>query len=555
MKNKISFIPIRFWILLSAVFALIIILFARMIYLTTFDRTFLLHQGNMRTLRTINIPAYRGMISDRNGVPLAISTPVNSVWINPKDFIYTTKNARQLGHLLNITSKHIQQIVRKNNKREFVYLKRGINTEIAQAVDELALSGVYLEKEYKRYYPQGEIAAQILGFTNIDDKGQEGLELAYDPWLQGSPGKERVLKDLYGNIVAILNDTQTAKSGHDLILSIDNRIQYLAYRNLKSAIIKYHAKSGSAIVLNPKTGEILAMVNQPSFNPNQRPSHDYGQFRNRAITDTFEPGSTMKAFSIASALDSGKYTVNTIIDTNPGRLKIGKNIVHDDDWKNHGKITIAQILQKSSNIGAAKITMSLPAKHFLDLLHRVGFGERTSSNFPGESPGALAYHDSWQPFALSTLAFGYGISVTPLQLTQAYGIIANNGLQCPITFLKRSSQIKCTRAMNTKTANSMLHMLGLVVQPDGTGFRARINGYNVAGKTGTAHIAKPHGYYKHRYIASFVGIAPSSDPQLAVAIVIEDPGNSYYGGTIAAPTFSKIMGGALRILNISPDAL
>ncbi|MGD9108028.1 MAG: penicillin-binding protein 2 [Gammaproteobacteria bacterium] len=557
MKNKTSFLSIRFWLLLSGLFILIIILTARMIYLTTLDRSFLLHQGNMRTLRTINIPAYRGMISDRNGVPLAISTPVNSVWINPKDFICIAKNTQQLGHLLNISSKRIRQIVHKNKNREFTYLKRGVNPETAQEIAKLALSGVYLEKEYKRYYPEGEVTSQVVGFTNIDDKGQEGLELAYNSWLRGTPGKERVLKDLYGHVVATLNDVQTAKSGHDLILSIDNRIQYLAYRYLKSAVIKYRAESGSVVVLNPKTGEILAMVNQPSFNPNQRPSHDYGQFRNRAVTDMFEPGSTMKAFSIASALDSGKYTDNTIVDTNPGRLKIGKNIVHDDDWKNHGKITVSEVLQKSSNIGAAKMTISLPAEHFLDLLHRVGFGERTRSDFPGESPGSLSYHETWQPFVLATLAFGYGISVTPLQLAQAYGIIANNGLQCPITFLKRDDDVKitCTRAIDAKTAQSMLQMLGLVVQQDGTGFRAKINGYHVAGKTGTAHIAKPHGYYKHRYIASFVGIAPASNPQLVVAVVLKDPHNGYYGGTIAAPTFAKIMGGALRVLNIAPDAL
>jgi cell division protein FtsI (penicillin-binding protein 3) len=558
MKKQTSFIAIRFWLILSGLLILIGIITVRMVYLTIFDRSFLQHQGNMRTLRTINIPAYRGMITDRNGVPLAISTPVNSVWVNPKDFSASPKNTQQLSHLLNIPLSHIKHIIRQNKHREFVYLKRGVNPQVAQAVAELALSGVYLEREYKRYYPQSEVASQVVGFTNIDDQGQEGLELAYNSWLTGTSGKEQVLKDLYGHVVAVLNDTQSAKPGHDLILSLDNRIQYVAYRYLKNAVIKYHAKSGSVVVLNPKTGEILAMANMPSFNPNQRPSHDYGQFRNRAVTDMFEPGSTMKAFSIASALDSGKYTDKTIIDTNPGRLKIGKNLIHDDEWVNHGKITVDQVLQKSSNIGVAKMTMSLPPEHFLDLLRRVGFGERTSSNFPGESPGALAYHDTWQPFVLATLAFGYGISVTPLQLAQAYGIIANNGLQCPITFLKRDTPPQCTRAMDAKVANSMLKMLELVVQTAGTGFRAKINGYYVAGKTGTANIAKAHGYSKHHHIASFVGIAPASNPQLVVAVVVRDPRNTqdkYYGGTIAAPAFAKIMGRSLRILNIAPDAI
>jgi len=556
MKNQTSFIAIRFWLILSGLLILIGIITVRMVYLTIFDRSFLQHQGNMRTLRTINIPAYRGMITDRNGVPLAISTPVDSVWANPKDFAASTKNARQLSHLLNIPFSHIKHTIRQNKHREFVYLKRGVNPETSQNIAELALSGIYLEREYKRYYPQSEVASQVVGFTNIDDQGQEGLELAYNSWLKGTPGKEQVLKDLYGHVVAVLNDTKLAKSGHDLILSLDNRIQYLAYRSLKNAVIKYHAKSGSVVVLNPKTGEILAMANMPSFNPNQRPSHDYGQFRNRAVTDMFEPGSTMKAFSIASALDSGKYTDETIIDTNPGRLKVGKNIVHDDEWVNHGKLTVAQVLQKSSNIGATKMTLSLPPEHFLDLLRRVGFGERTSSNFPGESPGALAYHDTWQPFVLATLAFGYGISVTPLQLAQAYGIIANDGLQCPITFLKRDTPPQCVRCMDTKVANSMLKMLELVVQTGGTGFRAKINGYHVAGKTGTANIAGLHGYNKHRHTASFVGIAPASNPQLVVAVVIRDPRNTqdkYYGGTVATPAFAKIMGGSLRILNIAPD--
>lgn len=556
MKTQTSFIARRFWLILCGLLLLIGIITARMVYLTVFDRSFLQRQGNMRILRTIDIPAYRGMITDRNGVPLAISTPVDSVWANPKDFTTSTKNTRQLSHLLNVPLSHIKHIIRHNKHREFVYLKRGVNPQVAQAVAELALSGVYLEREYKRYYPQSETASQVVGFTNIDDQGQEGLELAYNSWLAGTPGKEQALKDLYGHVVAVLNDTKSAKSGHDLILSLDNRIQYAAYRYLKDTVTKYHAKSGSVVVLNPKTGEIFAMANMPSFNPNRRPAHDYGQFRNRAVTDMFEPGSTMKAFSIASALDSGKYTDETIINTNPGRLKVGKNIVHDDEWVNHGKLTVAQVLQKSSNIGVTKMTLSLPPAHFMDLLRRVGFGERTSSNFPGESPGALAYHDTWQPFVLATLAFGYGISVTPLQLAQAYGIIANDGLQCPITFLKHDAPPQCTRVMGAKVANSMLKMLELVVQKGGTGFRAKINGYHIAGKTGTANIAGLHGYNKHHHVASFVGIAPATDPKLVVAVIIRDPRNiqdKYYGGTVAAPAFAKIMGESLRILNITPD--
>jgi len=547
-----SFYVWRFRLILILLSIIFILLITRLVYLNIIDRNFLSKQGNARSMRIINIPAYRGMILDRNDEPLAVSTPVDSVWINPQDFPNTTQNKREISQLLHISPYRIKKLLRKNAKREFVYIKRSINPATATSIKQLSIPGVYLEQGYKRYYPESESAAHVVGFTNIDDKGQEGLELAYNNWLSGKPGKQRVLKDRFGHIVAIMADIHPAKSGHDLTLSIDNRIQFLAYQALKETVQQYKADSGSVVILDPRKGEILAMVNQPSFNPNKRPNHDYGQFRNRAITDIFEPGSTMKAFSIASALDSGKYTPDTIIDTNPGWFMVGHNKVQDENL-NHGKITVTQVLQKSSNVGVAKMTLSLPPDHFIDLLQRIGFSERTRSGFPGESAGILKEQSVEHPFNLATLAFGYGISVTPLQLAQAYGIISNDGLKCPITFLKQDDNPSCTSVMKTKVAHEMLDMLESVVQ-DGTGTRAKVAGYRIAGKTGTAHIASIHGYNKNSDMASFVGIAPASNPKLVVAVVIRNPKSDYYGAIVAAPTFAKIMGGALRILDIAPDA-
>jgi len=551
-QQEIPFYKKRYFSVFIILLVLVIALIARMVYLTVDDQRFLLGQGNARSLRIVNIPAYRGMILDRNSDPLAVSTPVDSVWVNPQDFPDTIDNLQQLGHLLSISPNVIQRIINHNAKREFMYLKREVNPALAKQVQALAIPGVYLEQAYQRFYPMGEAAAHVIGFTNIDGLGEEGLELAYNNWLTGAPGQERVVKDRYKHIVAILSKVRDAKPGNDLTLSIDSRIQFLAYRVLKATVEKFHAESGSVVVLNPKTGEILAMVNQPSYNPNQQLDRDYGQYRNRAVTDMFEPGSTMKAFSVTSAIDSGKYKPTTLVNTSPGWFKVGRNVVRDETL-NHGMIDVTQILQKSSNVGVAKMTLSLAPEHFIDLLQRVGFGERTMSGFPGESTGILPIHVTWRPFELATLAFGYGISVTPLQLAHAYGVIADHGLKCPVSFIKQDNQPSCKRVMKEKDANEILTMLQSVLGAEGTGFRANISGYNVAGKTGTAKIAGPNGYYKDRHVGSFVGIAPVSDPQLVVAVVVRDPKHYYYGAVVAAPAFQAIMSGALRILNIPPD--
>ena len=552
ISSNTSFFSLRFVFIVFFLFLIVCILISRMIYLTIFNRSFLVKQANARSLRIISIPSYRGMILDRNGRPMAVSTPVDSIWMNPQDFQTTSYNLIKLSKLLNIPSWKIKKLWNKYKRREFAYIRRGVDPQLAKKIKSFAIPGVYLEREYRRYYPLGEVASQVVGFTNIDDQGQEGLELAYDKWLAGTLGKEKVLKDLYGHVVAIIDQVKHDQAGHNLTLSIDDRLQFVAYSVLKETVKKFHAQSGSVIILNPKTGEILAMVNLPSFNPNNRPRRDYGQFRNRAVTDTFEPGSTMKTFSIASALDSGKYTPETKINTNPGWFMIGKNKVHDENL-NHGVITVIKVLQKSSNVGVAKMTLSIPAKHFIDLLKRVGFGERTRSGFPGESSGYIEDGTKMDPFDLATLAFGYGISVTALQLAHAYAVIADNGLKCPITFLKENKPAKCVRVVDKKTANDMLHMLKSVIALGGTGIRAKVFGYQVAGKTGTAYIAGRHGYKnKKHHTSSFVGMAPADNPKLVVTVVIRNSKKEYYGGLVAAPSFSKIMGSALRILNIPP---
>lgn len=555
--KRVSDVQLFTWRYVFLIFVLIVCgagLMWRMVDLTVIDQAFLQDQGDARAIRTIETPAYRGMITDRNGEPLAISTPVQSVWANPQDFDFQNKKIPQLARLLNIQAARIKRSLKRAGKREFVYLRRGLAPAKAKKIKALNIPGVNLQREFKRFYPEGEITAHILGFTNVDDDGQEGLELEYNNWLQGAPGVKRVLKDRLGHIVENIATVKEPRPGHNLVLSIDRRIQYLAYRALKKAVTENKAVSGSVVVLDPLTGEVLAMVNQPSYNPNQRPKVHDGRYRNRAVTDVFEPGSVIKAFSIASALDSGKYTPKTMIDTNPSFLKVDGNLIRDD--RDNGVITVTQVLKRSSNVGVTKMTISLPPEQLWGLLNRVGFGERTDSGFPGESAGVLVNHRIWRPFVLATLAFGYGISVTPLQLAHGYTVFADKGKLMPVSLLRVNKVPKGKQAMDPTVAKQMLHMLHAVVESGGTGTRARIQGYTVAGKTGTARIAGAHGYKKNHHVATFVGIAPVSKPRLVVAVMINDPrGGKYYGGVIAAPVFADVMEGALRILDVPPDAM
>lgn len=524
----------------------------RMVDLSIIHRDFLVKQSRLRTVRAVEIPAHRGMITDRHGTPLAISTPLYSVWINPKLYKATQKQQHKLADYLQDSPTAIQRRIKKHAHRAFIYLKRNITPDVAEKVKALSITGLFFKQEYQRYYPEGAVTAHVLGLTNIDDRGQEGLELAYDNWLRGSPGKRLVVKDRLGHVVAALQRLSVPVQGHNLTLSIDQRIQYLAFRALQWGVARAHAKSGSAVVLDAKTGEVLAMVNQPSFNPNKHPRHKRdGRYRNRTVTDLFEPGSTIKAFSIASALESGHYFATTKINTNPGRLMVeGHPII--DEHINYGVITVSQVLQKSSNIGTAKMILSLPPENLVDFLEKMGFGQETASHFPGEVSGSLPRPVHWRPFELATLSFGYGLAVTNLQMAQAYAVLANEGAYYPVTLIKRdNAPVTGQRVISKKTARAIVAMLAKVTERGGTGYRARVAGYRVAGKTGTAYIAEAGGYNKHRYIASFVGLAPVDHPRFVVAVVVREPSASiHYGGLVAAPIFANIMGGVLRLSDV-----
>ena len=544
----------RFWLIITLLLLGTLGLIARIIDLNVLNRHFLRGQGDARTLRVMAIPAYRGMITDRNGIPLAISTPVDSIWLDPQNLALDQPHLQLLAKELNIAPRFLQTKLAKNKNRGFIYLKRNIDPSAAASIKALNIRGVHLQHSYRRFYPEGEVTAHILGFTNIDDQGQEGMELAYNDWLHGVPGQKKVLKDRLGNIVEELQTIREPRPGHDLVLSLDKRIQYLAYRELKAGVKEFHADSGSAIVLDSQSGEVLAMANIPTFNPNNRLQVHDGRYRNRAMTDLFEPGSTIKPFSMASALASGKYQPHSVINTAPGWMIVeGKRIT--DDEHNLGVIDLTTVLQRSSNVGMSKITLSLPAVSLWNLLHAVGFGQVTSSGFPGERPGILVDRALKHPFALATMSFGYGISVTLLQLTQAYSVLASAGIKRPATLLHLNEIPAGQQIIKPAVAKEILIMLESVLQKGGTAPLAKVRGYRVTGKTGTAHIVGSDGYLKNRYNSIFVGIAPASAPRLVVAIILHDPqGEQYYGGYTAGPIFSRIMTGALRISDVPPDA-
>lgn len=556
-QHQPVFIAWRYYLIIAIIATAVLGLVWRVIDLAIFDQHFLRHQGDERFLREVSTPAFRGMILDRNGFPLAISTRVYSAWYNPQTLNASNKALKALAKCIDMKPAELQALVNHNQKtkREFIYIKRSLSPEVAANIKALNIPGVYTQEDYRRFYPEGEVTSHVVGFTNVDDHGQEGLELGYNNWLQGEQGKKWVIKDRLGRIISDVQLVQEQKPGRDLTVSIDRRIQYLAYRELLAGVIDNKAVSGSVVVLDAKTGEILAMVNQPSFNPNNRPGGRMSDhYRNRAITDTFEPGSTIKPFSVASALDSGHFKPNTLIDTSPGWIRLGHNVVMDHERQ--GVLTVTQVLQKSSNVGVTKMVLSLPPNQLWDELHRMGFGEPTGVAFPGEQDGSLVKHDPWGQFVLATMAFGYGISATPLQLARAYIAIANDGVLLPISLLKLNAPPTGTQVMNKNRAHELLAMLETVVQKGGTAEAASVPGYRVAGKTGTAKLVGPHGYMQHRYTSTFIGIAPVTNPRLVVAVIIHDPqGKQYYGGQVSGPVFSRIMEGTLRILDIPPDGM
>jgi cell division protein FtsI (penicillin-binding protein 3) len=527
-------------------------LILRMVDLTVLHRQFLQGQGNARSLRVLDIPAHRGIITDRQGTPLAVSTPVQSVWVNPKTFDPDNKQLAELCQLLSFSPKNLLAAIKQANTREFLYLHRQLPPELAKKIAELKIPGVNFQQEFKRYYPEGESISQLIGFTNIDDIGIEGLELAFQDWLIGVAGKKKVLKDRLGRIIEELGVLKEPRPGHDLVLSIDRRIQYLAYHELQNTLEKFAAKSGSVVVIDTQNGEILAVANSPSFNPNARDRYPPDRYRNKAITDTFEPGSVMKPFSIASALASGRVKPETMIDTRPSSMLVQDHIVRD--LHNYGVLNVTGVLQHSSNVGVTKMVLLSPPAQLIGLLQRSGFGQRTESGYPGESDGAIVAVKDANPFVLATLSFGYGMSVTALQLARGYLIFANRGRLMPLTLIRNGANMVAEQVLDKKTANQVLVMMEAVLSNEGTGKLARVPGYRVAGKTGTAQIAGLKGYEKNRHIASFVGLAPVSNPRLVVAVVVIEPTkNGYYATGVAAPLFAQVMSGALRILEVPPD--
>jgi cell division protein FtsI (penicillin-binding protein 3) len=531
-------------------------LFVRSIYLQLFEHEFLEEEGKARHLRVVEIPAHRGMILDRNGELLAVSTPIHSVWANPLEALQSHKVIRNVALILNVDADNLIKKLQSKKSRQFFYVKRHIDPQQAEKLKQLGGQGIHLKREYRRYYPTAEVSSHILGFTGIDDNGLEGIELAYEQWLRGQPGSKKVIKDSYSRIVEDVEVLSIPEPGKDIVLSIDKRIQYIAYRELKAKLSKHRAVSASAVLLDAKTGEVLAMANAPSFNPNNREGYGRSTYRNRAVTDVYEPGSTIKPFTIASALESQRYTQNTIINTAPGTYKIGEFTIRDH--RNYGSLTVSEIILKSSNVGATKIAQTIPAQELWSTFSSIGIGHSTESGFPGEVSGYLKSFHDWHKVEHATLSYGYGMSMTSLQLARAYTVLASGGRLLPISMLRRSDEDVKKQQMpaifSPQTVDKVVTMLTAVVSEQGTGSRAAILGYSVAGKTGTVHKSSKGGYEEDKYVSVFAGMAPASDPKLVLVVMVNQPSSgAYFGGEVAAPIFSKIMGGALRILNISPD--
>lgn len=512
---------------------------------------FLQGQGNARTVRTEELAAHRGVITDRNGEPLAVSSPVITVWANPQVLGQSPEAWPALASALGVNEGELAERIRRYSSKEFMYLQRNMPPQDAEKVLVKHLPGVYGKTEYQRYYPAGEVAAHLVGFTNLDEQGQEGMELAYDSWLVGKSGAKQVVKDLKGRIIKDDGLIRAPQPGNDLMLSIDLRMQYIAYRELKAAVTELKALAGSVVVMDVKTGEVLAMANQPAYNPNNRVRLSDDSLRNRAITDQFEPGSTMKAFTVLTALESGKYTPDTLIDTNPGYIRVGRKTLYDHI--NYGVVSVTKLLTKSSQVATSKICLDIEPEYFVDMAKRVGFGEVTGTGFPGEATGVIPSHKRWDGIERASFGFGHGLSVSVLQLAQAYTVLANRGIKLPTSLLKVQASPEGDRVVDARLADEVVQMLKTVVGPEGTARRANLKDYQVAGKTGTVHKVGTNGYSKDRYMGLFAGMVPADDPRIVIVALINEPTTGeYYGGAVAAPVFAKVAEGILRLMQVPP---
>lgn len=543
----------RLKLVAAGLVALALIAAGRLVQLHLFEADFLRHQGDVRTLRTEPIPAHRGRILDRHGEPLAVSSLVATLWANPRQLDLSAESLAQLAGLLGEPVAQLQSRIERFSQREFMYLRRQVTPDLAAQVMALNLPGIYMMDEYRRFYPSGEVAAHLVGFTNVDEQGQEGLELAWEHWLSASAGRQRVLKDLRGRSIRHLGVIAPPRPGQDLRLSLDLRLQYIAYRELKAVVDQHQAVSASMILLDARTGEVLAMVNQPASNPNNRARLDIASLRNRALVDQVEPGSVIKPLSVAVALESGLFSAEDLIDTSPGMIRLAGQTIRD--FRNYGELTPEGIITHSSNVGVTRMILELPDEMLVNYYDALGFGRATGTGFPGEASGVLPGNFGITRITRATLSYGYGLSVTLGQLAQAYMVLADQGRLHPLSLMP-VTEPQTTQVFSPEIAQQVVEMMERATQPGGTGTRAAIPGYRVAGKTGTVHKLGAEGYRSGDYIATFAGIAPVSDPRLVAVVMVDSPrGQEYFGGEVAAPVFSRVVGHALRLLEVPPDAL
>ena len=558
MKLEGALFPWRFRVVLGLLGIMVAAIAWRIIDLQVVDRAFLKGQGDARSVRHIPIPAHRGLITDRNGEPLAVSTPVTTLWANAKEMQTAKEKWPALAAALGQDPKALAERLEAQANKEFIYLVRGLTPEQGQAVLDLKVPGVYGIEEFRRFYPAGEVTAHMVGFTDIDDHGREGVELAYDEWLAGVPGKRQVIKDRRGRLIKDVQVTKNAKAGKPLALSIDLRLQYLANRELRNAIIENGAKAGSLVIMDVKTGEILAMVNQPTYNPNNRRSLQPAMMRNRAMIDVFEPGSTMKAISMSAAIETGRWKPSDTVEVYPGSLQIGKYTIKDVSKTEGPVLDLTGILINSSNVGMSKVAFDIGGETIFRLAQKLGLGQDTGLGFPGERVGTLPNYREWRKAETATLSYGYGISVTAIQLVHAFSALANNGRLAPLTLIKTDKAPQTTEVLPEAVAKTMQTMLQQVIEAPRGVFRAQVPAYHVGGKSGTARKTSvgTKGYAENSYRSLFAGFGPMSDPRYAIVVVIDEPTKAgYFGGLVSAPVFSRVMSGTLRLMNITPDNL